>query len=248
MPPTPTSPSPIVAPPGWGTDSLSTYFDQMKNNLFGGFVNFKHRYAQLSEIDACFCTVLTGWINPKNHISAGLFYRSHSAFRVAAGQSLAGQATEAYSVMRMCLETASYGLLIHTNPQLGEIWLRRHDSPAAKAQSIGKFSAAELKKAIAPHDGRLVEVYDELYQRAVDFGAHPNERAITGAAHMEETLTGIDVTHVYLHGNGLALQQAIKTTAQIGVCSLHIFQHAYTPRFSLLGVKDRLAVLRSQDP
>lgn len=62
--------------------------------------------------------ILDGWINPPNAVASSLFYRSHSAFRVASGQVLAGQLTESYAVMRLCMEFAGYGLLMFSQPRL----------------------------------------------------------------------------------------------------------------------------------
>ena len=55
---------------------------------------------------------------------------------------------------------------------------------------------------------------------------------------------GKKIQSIYLHSDGLALTHGLKTTAQIGVCSLEIFQDAFKARFELLGVRVELLELR----
>ncbi len=52
------------------------------------------------------------------------------------------------------------------------------------------------------------------------------------------------IQQLYLHSDGLPMDFALKTTAQIGICSLHLFQWIFKERFSLLGITDRLQALR----
>jgi hypothetical protein len=51
---------------------------------------------------------------------------------------------------------------------------------------------------------------------------------------------------IYLHGNDMPLRHCRKSTAQAGVCSLHIFQHIFSERFMLLGIRDKLIKLRTR--
>ena len=54
----------------------------------------------------------------------------------------------------------------------------------------------------------------------------------------------ISYDSIYLHEDGLALEHALKTTAQTGVCALEILQGAFRERFELLGVHADLLRLR----
>jgi hypothetical protein len=44
----------------------------------------------------------------------------------------------------------------------------------------------------------------------------------------------------YLSGGTLPFQLALKTTAQVGICTLYIFRTVYRERFDLLQLTDRL--------
>jgi hypothetical protein len=41
---------------------------------------------------------------------------------------------------------------------------------------------------------------------------------------------------IYLEGDSIQLRLALKTTAQVGVCSLSLFRSIYKERFDILGV------------
>jgi hypothetical protein len=100
------------------------------------------------------------------------------------------------------------------------------------------------RETIEKANQHAAKVFDQLYERAIDFGGHPNERAIT------ESMTVIDRSDrksyesIYLHGDGLAMDHALRTTAQTGVCALEILQAVYPARFELLGVRADLLKLR----
>jgi hypothetical protein len=237
----------IEPPPGWGKDKLSAHLEAVRNNYFASYTTNGHRYGHLAEIDDCFVRILDQWINPPEPLAASLFYRSHSALRAAAGQSLAGQLTEAYAVMRLCLEFAGYGLHIFENPALGMTWINRHQDQASFGGSIGEFTRRKISATISAHDSKLSEIYEMLYLRAVDFGAHPNERSVSGAINIIDETDQSRFVHAHLQGPGLAMEHALKTTAQVGVCALRLMQFFAAPRFELLGVKHRLQAFRSQD-
>lgn len=99
--------------------------------------------------------------------------------------------------------------------------------------------------SIEQHDKRLADVYDELYQRAIDTGAHPNDLAVSGSMKIDDD-PGADrvlIRQLYLH-DGFAMDYAQKSAAQIGICSLHLFQRVFKERFSLLGLTQRLQELK----
>lgn len=49
---------------------------------------------------------------------------------------------------------------------------------------------------------------------------------------------------LYLHGDGLQLDHALRTVMQAGVCALEILQEVFPGRFELLGVRADLLHLR----
>ena len=104
----------------------------------------------------------------------------------------------------------------------------------------------KVDSAIQSADAGLGRVYSELYDRAIDFGGHPNTRGVTGSMQLEEGPDLSQYLQIYLHGDDMALRHCLKSTAQVGVCSLHVFQHILPERFTLLGIREKLIELRKR--
>jgi hypothetical protein len=237
----------IPNPPDWGDDKLSEYLQRARNNQLATFVNLRPAFDILKEIDECFVRIAANMLNPKRNLLAVLLlYRSHAAYRAACGTSMAGQSPETFVLLRSCLEYSGYALLIHKNPNLAVIWLNRHDDAAALREMRREFQAVNVEKAIQSTDAGLGRVYEELYNRAIDFGGHPNTRGVTGSMQLEKGPDLSQYLQIYLHGDDMALRHCLKSTAQIGLCSLHLFQHILTERFMLLGIREKLIELRGR--
>jgi len=231
-------------PPGWGDDGLSAFLETARGNQLATFNNKRSKYTLLQDIDDCFAKIAQNLDNPKNLLSAGLLYRSHSAYRAACGTAMAGFSPETFVLLRSCLEYAGYGLLIFRTPSLGEVWLRRHEDSKTLAATRNQFTAGAVERTVAATDAGLGRVYSHLYQASVDFGAHPNERGVTSSMTKQKTEAEERYLFVYLHQNGLAVDHALLFARQVGLCSLLIFQNVFPERFMLLGLRDKLIELR----
>jgi hypothetical protein len=231
-------------PPGWGADELSAFLETAYQNRYATFVNKKDWFRRLARIDGAFLRITKDWLNPTNLISPLLFFRCHAAYRAACEHALAGQIAESFLQNRACLEYAGYSLHIHKNAGFDELWLRRHDDDASLKAMKAEFLIAKISASIANVNRHTAKVFDDLYQRAIDYGAHPNERSMTGSLAIVEREGGRELQQIYLHGEGLLLDHALKTVAQTGVCGLEILQEAFAARFELLGVRAELLELR----
>jgi len=109
-------------PPRWGDDSLSSFLDMAYKNVLATFVRKRrgHGVDLLIRIDQSFLRVGENLVNPSDTLGAVLLLRSHSAFRAACSLSMSGQVTEAFPVLRACLEYSLYALHINRQPDLGE--------------------------------------------------------------------------------------------------------------------------------
>ena len=107
-----------------------------------------------------------------------------------------------------------------------------------------EFTVRNVKNTLAATDNRLSQIIDDLYERTIDFGAHPNERAITGSMTMTHDDGRTEIQQIYLHGDSLALDHGIKTTAQIGLGSLFMFQNIFPERFQILGISAEIDQLQ----
>ena len=109
-----------------------------------------------------------------------------------------------------------------------------------------EFTVANVRATIEKANQHAAAVFDQLYQRTIDFGAHPNERAITGSLSIEDLAERKLMEQLYLHGDGITLDHVVKTTAQAAVCSLEIFSAIFPERFERLGVSAALLELRKR--
>ena len=78
--------------------------------------------------------------------------------------------------------------------------------------------------------------FEDLYQRTIDFGGHPNERSVTGSMKMIEEPDRRVMLAVMLHGDDAALDMALKSVAQCGMVSLEMLQVIYNAKFEILGI------------
>ena len=231
-------------PPRWGDASLSKFIENAIQNSFATFSNLRPQCVLLPEIDKVFRSVQENLNHTKEWFPAIFLLRAHSAYLGGARLSLSGQVPEAYMVLRGCLENSLYGLYLSHSPASQETWLRRHDDEKSKKQVRNEFAISSLMRFLESLDPKSGKVVSSLYELTIDFGAHPNERALTSTLQQSETQDSIRFDLIYLTGNTPLLHMCLKNTAQIGISSLDVFRNVFRERFDLLGVTAKLDGLR----
>jgi hypothetical protein len=124
------------------------------------------------------------------------------------------------------------------------VWLNRHQDEASREAARNAFSHRKVHATVTAINRHAGERFETLYQHAIDFGGHPNERSVTGSMSMVEEPDRRVMLAIFLHGDGPALDMALKTTAQCGVCSLEMLQGVFNALFELLGVNAAILELR----
>jgi len=228
------------SPAGWGTDGITGFIDNARLNCFATYANLRQEYAKLAEVDAVFRKLVENLINTRDWFAAFFLLRAHSAFLAAAHLAMAGQAAETYASLRLCLENGLYGLYLARNPDSRETWLRRHDSEQAKRRVRDEFTIRNLFDTLRGVDKREAEVTGELYERCIDYGAHPNERALTQSLQTEKGPDKVDLRIIYLSNDPLIFRVCLKTAAQVGASVLGIFRLVFRERFDLTGISEQL--------
>lgn len=232
-----------VPPPNWDADEIARYIDNCRQNQYATFAN-KGSLKPLKQIDKCFRRALDKPINPRPWFPLQFLHRSHSAFLAATGMAMAGQTVEVYALLRLSLESAAYGFYINRNVARAERWLRRHDSNAEKRSVQQEFQHRKIKEHIYGSAKVLAEIYERLYERTIDFGAHPNEKGFSSHTKILKDQEQTEFLQIYLQEDGPQLDQAIKTAGQVGFWALSIFQLVYPEKWELLGIKFELNELR----
>lgn len=174
---------------------------------------------------------------------AGFFLlRSHASYLGGVRLSGSGQLPEAYMVLRGCLENALYGLFLHNNPELRSVWLRRHEDKTSKRRVKEEFKIGPMLDLVKARDALTGRTARCLYDRTIDHGAHPNERALSSVLRQTENANSVRFDVNYLSDASTpALALCLKTTAQVGICNLRIFRLVIPERFTILGLDENLA-------
>jgi len=236
----------LSLPPRWCDDSLSSFVDQAFRNTLATFVRKRDATQILMQLDQVYMCIGENLDNASDVIGAILLVRSHSAFRGACRMSMSGQVPEAFPSMRICLEYALYALHINLHPGLGETWIARHDNSDSLRAVRREFKYCTIIKTLQRQDNHLCSIVTQLYEKTIDFGAHPNERAITGSMEMHQGDKETRLMQIQLHGDTLSLDYVLKTTAQTGLGSLCIFQLLFKERFQILGLNSVIDRLRKR--
>lgn len=231
-------------PPGWAGDSLSDFMQAAFTNTLATFVRKRNAFDLLLKIDGAFRKAGDNLHNAETPLAVVLLHRSHSAFLASCRLAMSGQSAETFPVLRTCLEYALYALHIDENAALAEMWLRRHDNDESVREVKRRFQHWRVMETLLKRDSALHSILDGLYNRTIDFGGHPNERAVTSSATLTRDGDTAVIRNQFLHGDSLALEHVLKTTAQVGLGSLMVFQLIFKERFDLLGLRDIIDELR----
>lgn len=232
-------------PDNWASDSLTEYIDTAINNITATHANDKNEYPLIKEVDSIYLEIAQGLNNPGGRVVESiLLLRSHAAFRASAMLAMSGMGPETFVQLRSCLENALYSLHIHKNSGYDKIWLNRHANDKSLKEVKNKFKMIDVKNTLKETDKENYKVVSELYDRTIDFGAHPNEMASTSSLTIEKKDGDIKLQQAYLTGGNMQQRLAMKSTAQVGVCSLYILREIFKNRFNILGLTERLDRLR----
>ncbi len=230
-------------PSGWGEDELSKFIDTAQENTYATFQRGPDSYRRLSDIDATFREAVSCLNKYPEPVVPPLFVRSHGCFLGGARLALSTQVYEANPVLRSCLEAALYGLLVAKKPELQRTWVNRNESPKSLTKMKGEFTIRACFQMLQAEDPRCHAQIKQLYDRTIDFGAHPNPLGVLSNLEFRSDDDGHKISTHYMTDNTVRIVHALKTTAQIGVGALWIFRLAIPKRFEIMGLVERIEEL-----
>ncbi len=237
---------PLNRPPGWEKPKLTGYLESLWANSVAVFAN-KAEAHRICRIDDVMAEISENWkvVSPtvENIVPLMMFFRSHSAFRSAATLGFGGALVEGMAVLRLSLEFAGYAALIADDPTLALPWFDRDTKATAKKRVRDEFQGGKIKAALTKLDPKVSAAYGEIYERLIQFGAHPNEKSITSNLTIEKDAGTTMLNQVYLQGDGKALDHWLRIASQLGICTLKIFERIHHARFAELKVSPRIAEL-----
>jgi hypothetical protein len=227
-------------PADWGQNSLSGFIETVRQNTLVTFANLRPQYNRLCEIHLLYHDLIDNLHNARNWFSAFFVVRAHASYLGGVRFALSGQVSETYMVLQGCLENALYGHYFQRNPASRETWLRRSDDEQSRQRVRKEFTASALLRCLESADHKIHRMTKQLYEQTIDYGAHPNKDAVLTMMTKTEDDDSQRYLLNYLSGGTLPFQLALKTTAQVGICTLYIFRTVYRERFDLLQLTDRL--------
>ncbi len=237
-------------PPGWGEDSLSTFIQIAKENIYATYHNLKTEVGWLQAEDEIFKVAIDHLTNSPDWFTGFFLLRAHAAFLGATRLSMSCQLPETYMLLRGCLENALYGFYLHKNPGSRVTWLERHKDDATDKASREKVKAGfkpyfmhELLKTVNHNIGLSI---DELYERTIDYGAHPNEKALSANMRRTQKDGFIQFDLNYLDKDSVATRFCLRTNAEVGIGALQVFGLIFQERFDILGLTVRIERLKER--
>ncbi len=224
---------------------LSKFFDLVHEKQHVSLAQFPEAYALLNDIDTLFSRGGCALLAPQDMPFSFFLFRCHSSYRAACGAGLAGQRSEAFTLLRSCLELAAYALKMDKDPEERQIWLTQSSNARSQRAARHIFQMENICPAVAGADRRLGQILGILYFRTLKNGAHPSEMAIMNIG---QDMGHRPASQRLLQKDGPALRHTLRSIAEVGLCSLLIFQKisVFTSHYERAGLDDELLELRKR--
>ena len=200
-------------PESWSNDELTTYADCFLGNVVSTSVSGSEDYETLKHLDSIFMEIAGALANPTAIIPAILLMRAHASFRAGSLLAMAGMNPETFVQLRNCLETAMYALHMDRIEGAEEVWISRHDDDDALRRCKREFQFSNVMRTLERSDQEHADVARTLYERTIDFGAHPNERAMTANLVINEQDDGQHLLQSYLAPGTLPHRHSMNSAA-----------------------------------
>jgi hypothetical protein len=238
----------LELPDDWQSDSLSKFMTDAFTNSVATLTNFRKLpiIQILIRVNDLFFSANKIQCHPIRELLLPNFLgRSHSAFLGSVRLSTSGQVVEAYMVARGVIENALYSLYIQDDATIDEnglqerakIWIERDDNEPAGEKCRKEFKYGKVIKHLMDREQDIGRKTANLYDKSIARGAHPNFPGHATTSNI--SLEGGKIDFL-IPGNNIVCKASIQFTAQVGICSLKIFELIYKERFQSQGVTSQL--------
>jgi hypothetical protein len=232
-----------LLPPKWGQDKLTEFFNTVENNTYATFANMPKETELAIKIDNLYRKALELANNSGVAFQYLFIPRAHSAYLAGVRLAMGTQVPESYMVARGCLENALYGFFLFKHPEHIELYLNRDNSDETRSAFKKKFRLNEIIQVLIRHHPQVGNAVDMLYERTIDWGAHPNEKALTSNMSMKRGDGKIRFDGHYLTDNEKPIKLCLKTIMLAGVSGLKIAECMLSERFKITLLSDELEQL-----
>lgn len=230
----------------FGSDELTRRISEAWHNIRATWREHRDIAEMLSSINSLFMKYVDVFckLSKESNIesSPGAFLaRAYGCYLAAVRLSSSGQIAEAFVMYRACIENALYGYYIAENPKLGSIWAQRHQSNQAGKLMRREFRLVDILNFIIKQEPRVGAHIKDMYEKAIDFGAHPNVYSIgCNLQYIEDerkTVMNIFNSDAYF------LKCCLLANARYGMGCLSVFRLIYPEQLSKRGVPEELGRL-----
>lgn len=229
--------------PKWGEDALTAFFDLARHNQHATLSQMREA-RRIVDIDALYLRATVDWTTSTYGNHHDLLYRSHSAYRAAAGLVFATHLPEGMCVARLALECAGYAAVLAENAEAAAAWRARHLDPQSGRRARELFTKRNILSALRKIDRSDVEKYEQILEECIDMGAHPMSSSVLFSSQQTETREHIKRTHSYLDPDPKKIHGTLRLLALVGICCLYVFHGLYRDRFEILGIRHDLLRVR----
>ncbi len=118
------------------------------------------------------------WDTLDGFVAHSLFVRAFSCFLGAVRLSCSGQLAETWVLLRACIENSLYAFYIFGSSGRATIWVDRHKNETGKKQCRDTFKVGSIWAELKTRSTATAKEAKQLYDKAIDWGAHPNERSV----------------------------------------------------------------------
>lgn len=141
--------------------------------------------------DVILSIVLDGW-RESGQVGLPLALNAHFMYLAAVRIAVSGHPAAVFPTLRTALESACYALLIADDSRLSDIWKNRHKAEENLREQRKAFNSAVSQAAdqASKRDVHMADFVRAMYEASIDYGGHPNPRAMDG--HLQFGTGGTD--------------------------------------------------------
>jgi len=172
---------------------------------------------------------------------AAFLARAYGCYLASVRISSSGQIAEAFVMFRACIENALYGYYINKRPELGNIWIERHQGKDAKKLVRDNFRIGAILGFLAEQEPKVGPWIKDMYDKSIDYGAHPNVYSIgLNLRYIENERK--DVMDIF-NSNAHILKPCLFANVRFGLGCLSVFRLIYPEELRNHGVPEELKSL-----
>lgn len=129
----------------------------------------------------------------------------------------------AYAALRSCIECALYALIVRRQPSTQDVWVNRQSNRSTCRKTFTFSAGLSILKEM---DVPLTQVIQELYDAAIDNGAHPNILALGRHLDFSDWDDENGIRNVLLlPEDDPAVEAALHSCLVVGVAVASIYPH-----------------------